>query len=335
MPGSAPRRPARRPRDPGLLPLLLSALVLTPACADGEGPRREARQSAGDAADAPPRVVASIFPVADLARRIGGDAVRIDVLLPPRASPVTFEPTPREVRMVAGASLHLLVGGGLDAWAASLVEGAGNGQAVRLTRGVELVGGDEAPGTGNPHVWLDPILTRDRLVPALVEALAGVVPGARDGLRRRGAALADSLTRLDGWIRGRLEGLESRAFVTTHPAWVYYAGRYGLEEVGSVHGHPGQEPSARALARLVDACRAAGVRAVFSEPQMGAAGARSLARELGVPVLELDPLGGSGVGGRGSYPDLLRFNTLQIARGLGGGGTPDGPDGAAPRNEGG
>lgn len=219
--------------------------------------------------------------------------------------------------MVAGARLHLLVGAGLDTWAVSLVEGVDDAEAVLLTRNMELDGRDGTPGTGNPHVWLDPIRTRDRLVPAIVEGLVRIVPEAEAaGVRARARALADTLTGLDGWIRTRLRTLESRAFVTTHPAWVYYARRYELEEIGAVHEHPGQEPSARALARLVDACRAAGVRAVFSEVQIGASGARSLAQELGVPGLELDPLGGPGLEGRDSYPGLLRFNTEQIIRGL-------------------
>jgi len=40
------------------------------------------------------RVVATIFPLADLARNIAGDAVEVACLLPVGASPHTFEPRP-------------------------------------------------------------------------------------------------------------------------------------------------------------------------------------------------------------------------------------------------
>jgi ABC-type Zn uptake system ZnuABC Zn-binding protein ZnuA len=69
---------------------------------------------------------------------------------------------------------------------------------------------------------------------------------------------------------------------------------------------------------LVEQARTAGVRAVFTEPQLGETGARALAGELGLPVYVLDPLGGPGLDGRDSYLKMMRFNTMQIARALNG-----------------
>jgi len=290
--------------------LVLPAALFTAAC----GPR-QAERAPGEG---PPRVVASIFPVADLARRVGGGAVEVEVLLPPRASPATFEVTPREIRTAAGAKLHLAVGGGLDAWATALVEGISGLRVVVLTEGMELAGGGHGEGTGNPHVWLDPVRVRDELLPRLFDALVAVAPDSARAMGVRSAALADTLTALDREIRAALGGTPTRAFVATHPAWSYFADRYGLREVGTLHRHPGQEPSARYLAELVDEARKAGVRAVFSEPQLAGTAARALAAELGVPVVVLDPLGGPGVEGRDGYLELLRWNTLQLVRGLGG-----------------
>lgn len=294
----------------------LFLLALTGACAPEEG-------------DAPagaerPRAVASIFPVGDLARRVAGGAVEVGVLLPPRASPATFEITPREVRMVSGAVLHLAVGGGLDAWATNLVEGSSDARVVVLTEGIELEREGHGEATGNPHVWLDPVRARDRLLPRIADALAAAAPDSARVIRSRAAALADTLAALDREIRTALAPVTGRAFVATHPAWTYYAGRYGLREVGTLHRHPGQEPSARYLAELVDEARAAGVRVVFSEPQLAGTAARALAGELGVPVLVLDPLGGPGLEGGDGYPELLRWNTRQFVRGLAG-DAPRGP----------
>jgi len=69
----------------------------------------------------------------------------------------------------------------------------------------------------------------------------------------------------------------------------------------------------------VDRARAAGVRVVFTEPQLGEVGARALAADLGVPLHVLDPMGGRGVQGRDGYLSLMRFNTEQIVRALVGG----------------
>jgi zinc transport system substrate-binding protein len=298
---------ARRCRRLGRWPVPLALLA---AACGGERP--------SEAADLDvPMVVASIFPVASLARFVAGDQVRVEVLLPPRASPSNFEPTARQMAALAGADGYLFIGGGMDRWAERLLQPGD--VVVRLTDGLELHQGHAHEGdseTGNPHVWLDPVLVRDHLLPRIEDVLVQAVPNQASALRARSRALADSLGALDLEIRRTLEGVASRSFVSTHSAWVYFAERYGLEEVGAVYESPGREPSARYLAALIQDARRAGVRGVFIEPQLGEAGARTVAAELGLDVHLLDPQGGQQ--GRGDYMELMRFNARQIALGLGG-----------------
>lgn len=264
-------------------------------------------------------VAASIFPVGDIVAAVGGPASRVTVLLPPGASPETFEPTPQVVQKVAAARLFVVVGGGLDAWVQTLVNAADSrAEVLTLTEGMELRQEGAEAGTGNPHVWLDPILVRDRLLPRIVAALARVAPGAEAAVRERARAYADSLSALDAEIRGLLASVESRAFVAAHPAWIYFAARYGLRQLAAIRPSPGQEPSAQRLAQLVDSARALRLRVVFTEPQISPADAEILAREIGAQLRVLDPLGGPGVAGRESYLALMRYNARELVAGLGG-----------------
>jgi ABC-type Zn uptake system ZnuABC Zn-binding protein ZnuA len=48
-------------------------------------------------------VVASILPLADFARQVGRDRVRVETLVPPGASPHTYELTPAQLRSVKDA----------------------------------------------------------------------------------------------------------------------------------------------------------------------------------------------------------------------------------------
>lgn len=277
--------------------------------------------------DTRPVVVTSIFPIGDLAQQMVGDLVRIEVLLPPGASPATFDVTPRQLRDLHGACLFLMIGGGLDEWVSQLPEASGgDSPVVRLSDGVPLLAEEEDEhghdhGSGNPHIWLDPILVRDQIVPKLEEALKGALPKDAELIGERAVLLADSLTALDEEIREALRPLEQRAFIATHSAWTYFAARYGLEEAGVIHAHPGQEPSSRELATLLELARARGINCLFTEPQLGEVVARALATELSLPTCMLDPLGGPDQEGRGGYFQLLRFNTQQLVQGLGGSGS--------------
>lgn len=288
-------------------PLVVVATLCAWSCAEPDAASLERGR---------PRVVASIFPLGDLTALVAGTDLTVDVLVPPRADPSTFEPSPRQLREITDARVFILVGGGMDDWSQAVLGGAEDIPRVDLNDGLTLRKGGE--GTGDPHVWLDPLLVRDAWLPRIVAALVAARPDAEETLEARGRVVADSLTELDSWMSARLAPVRGRAFVATHSAWNYLAARHGITELGAVYHSPGQEPSARALADLVDQARTAGVRAVFTEPQLGETGARALAGELGVPVYVLDPLGGSGLDGRDSYLKMMRFNTRQIARALDG-----------------
>ena len=57
----------------------------------------------------PLRIVATIQPLGLVARELGGDRVAVSVLVPPGASPHTFEPQPSDVRSLAQAACRVTV----------------------------------------------------------------------------------------------------------------------------------------------------------------------------------------------------------------------------------
>ena len=285
------------------------ALAVTTAVAACGSDRSES-ESDRSVDDRRPVVAATLPPIADLVREVGGDAVRVVTLLPPGAHPDSYEATPRTAQALAEAGLVIRVGAAADAWLGSV----GDTPEVVLTEGMALYG-RTGPGTGNPHVWLDPIRVRDVLLPRIAEAVARIAPDSV-AVHERAAVFADSLTALDAEITAMLDDVEGRRFVAAHPAWVYFAERYGLEQVGAIHGAPGSELGSRELARLVEEMRARGIRAVIAEPQLGRAGVDALADELGVRVEVADAVGGSGLEGREDYLSLMRFNARAFARAL-------------------
>ncbi|MDP2873148.1 MAG: metal ABC transporter substrate-binding protein [Bacillota bacterium] len=276
-------------------------------------------------------VVASIFPLASLCGEIGGDAVQVSTLLPAGASPHTYEMTPSQARTLADADLVFQVGGGLDPFVTRLA-GAAAGSARRLEAMAALPAetllaqGEQpwlaqgavtgaAPGVADPHIWLDPVLVRDYVVPALQEELGALWPEHAEVFAANAAGLRDRLTELDGWIREQLAPVREKGLITIHPAWGYFGRRYGID-TWAVEQHAGSEPSPLWLAELVDIARFRGIQTLFSEPQLSGQIAGILERELQVQVLVLDPLGGKGRPGYGSYTEMMRSNVEIMVEGL-------------------
>jgi zinc transport system substrate-binding protein len=286
---------------------------------------------AGVAAAAEPlRIVATIQPLGLVARELGGERVSVSVLVPPGASPHTFEPQPSDVQSLVHARLVLDVGGGLDGWATALFAAAA-ARPERLTL-LDLPGLDPLPavagahvdaepaGTGerlDPHAWLDPIRVRDALVPALAAKLAALDPPGRAHYEASRDALVQRLGALDAEIRGALAG-HGRHFLAFHGAWRYFARRYDLLEVGVIEEAAGEEPTPRELGALARSARDAQVPAILIEPQLSPRIAQMLARDLGVALVTVDPNGDPTDPARASYAGLMLWNASAFARALGG-----------------
>lgn len=294
---------------PGLLPLLLSLILLLNAGCE-RSPLPPAAEKGGL------EVVTTIFPLADIAGRLGGERVAATALLPAGASPHTFEPTTEQAKSISRAQLLCYIGGGLDDWAAeAATAGSGSLAVLNLVEAALQRGWKPQPeesGKLNPHLWLDPLIVRDYLCPAIAGAMSEADPRNAAYYRSNLAAYQEELTALDGEIRSSLEGLPEKSFISVHAAWHYFAARYGLNQAAAVAEFPGQEPSAAWIARLVDLCRSHGVRVVAAEPQLSAAAAEMIAREIEGRVVLLDPLGSEGLPERDSYLDLMRYNTAVL-----------------------
>jgi zinc transport system substrate-binding protein len=285
-----------------------------------------------------PLVAASIFPLFDLARRIAGDRLEVVLVLPAGRSEHSYDPSPREMARIARARLALSVGLGLDEWLARIVRNAG-GDGVRVIEvgpgaqpramtheevGEEAAdeardamgdGGEEEHhhGPTDPHVWLDP--TRMIRVAAMIAvAFTQLDPQGAVGFEARRAQIERELTVLDAEIASRARAWTRKTIVTFHGSMGYFAARYGLTIAAVIEPFPGREPTARYLADVLAAVRTSRAAALFSEPQLDRHPAQVIADQSGVPLFEVDPVGGTP--GRDTYERLMRANTDAFERAL-------------------
>ncbi len=267
------------------------------------------------------KVVATIFPLADFVKNVAGDKVEIITLLPPGASPHTQELSPKVMKKVSGAKLLVANGAGLDFWIVDAVKNAAGSDMVVVGTSSALEGslisGDEHDEGGtNPHFWLDPVLAQKQ-VETIAAALAMVDPDNKDFYLENAANYIAQLKSLDEEIRNTTQSFSSREFITFHPAWAYFAERYELVEAAVIEEAPGKEPSAAYIKEVVDIAKALKVKAIFAEPQFSTKAADAIAADSGAKVLLLDPIGGTGLEGRGSYIALMRYNVAQMAEAMG------------------
>ncbi len=259
-------------------------------------------------------VAASIAPLYDFSRQVGGDRVRVELLVPPGTSPHTYELTPAQLQVLSKARMLVLNGVGLEFWADEAVSAANNPDliVVYTSQGLEIEDGDPDHGGGNPHVWLDPINAMHQ-VQGIRDALAQADPEGADVYQANAEAYIAELEALDREIRDKVATFSNRKFIAFHPAWIYFARRYGLEQAAVIETTPGREPSPAEVAEIVNTARAIGAKAIFAEPQLSSKAAEVIAAESGAEVLFLNPLGEPP---DFSYLDMMRYNLAQMEKAL-------------------
>lgn len=265
-------------------------------------------------------VVATIFPLADFVKNVAGDKFEVVTLLRPGDSPHTYEPSSRDMKAVARAALLVVNGAGLDFWVERLKSAASDNMveldtsAILEKEGLLLSGGEHEGGV-NPHYWLDPVLAQKQ-VEAIASALVAVDPENKDFYLANAADYIAQLKSLDAEIRVTTDGFSSREFITFHPAWTYFAKRYGLVEAAVIEEAPGKEPSPEYIMHVVDVAKSLKVKAIFAEPQFNSRAAEAIAGDSGAIVLLLDPIGGPGLAGRDSYVALMRYDVGQMGEAM-------------------
>ena len=289
--------------------LLISLGVTLVACG------RQTPEATTQERQGPLVVAASIAPLGDFARHVGGDEVEVHVLVPPAASPHTYELTPAQIKLLHRADVLILNGVGLEFWAQKVLDTVDNPHlhVVIASEGLEILQTRGEEGGGNPHLWLD-VINATLYVAKIRDAFAAVDPGRKDVYMKNGARYIEELKALDREIMLTVAQFPNKKFIALHPAWVYFARRYGLEQAAVVEHTPGKEPSPAEIAHIVEVAREIGAKAIFAEPQFSPKAAQVIAEESGIHVLFLNPLGDPP---DYDYIQTMRHNLQELQKGMG------------------
>lgn len=299
-----------------LVVMLVALLAVVAACGGTTGSPAASNSSY--------RVVATTSVFADLARLALGDTVQIDSIVPAGIDVHTFEPAPSDAAKIAAADLILMNGLGLDDWVGSLIEAGKQSDAnvVRLGEGLDTVGtwtylaspeGDPEHAY-DPHVWLDPA-GAELYVKRIAERVSQEQPELASAIAATSANGLAQIRALDVEVSAMFAAIpaENRKIVTFHDAFGYYARAYDITLVGVAIASPGQDPSAREIAALIDAIRASGVTTVFSELQFPSKVLTSIAAETGATVLADLYSDALGKAPGDTYLGAMRANATAIA----------------------
>ena len=233
-------------------------------------------------AGSPFTVAVSIPPQAFFVKQIGGNRVKVQVLLPPGANPATYEPKAAALMALSRATLYFRIHVPFEnAWIKKFCAVNRKMRVVDTTKGLNgLVKGD-------PHIWLSPSMVKHQAA-IITRALAVTNPAGKPiyekNLKRFGIKI-DALTKE---IKNRLGQLKRRTFLVYHPCWGYFAREFGLKQVAIEQD--GKAPGAASLSRVIDLAKKKGILCIFAQPQFDTRSATIIARQIHGRLVLIDPM---------------------------------------------
>ncbi|MRK01194.1 zinc ABC transporter substrate-binding protein [Aeromicrobium sp. S22] len=274
--------------------LLATVPLLAVLTACGGGAQDDGRAS----------VVASSYPFAFVAERVGGSAVDVTNLTAPGTEPHDLELKPKQVASVQDADL-VIYQEDFQAAVDQAVDQAGRSDddTIDVASLVELLpnpseeegehhaddGHDH--GDTDPHTWLDP-RTMSALAEAVSTELSRIDPEHAADYQANADRLVDELTALDEDFTAGLRACRTRTIVTSHAAFQYLAARYDLKQVAIAGLDPSNEPSPSQLGDISRLVRAQKITTIFTEELVSPAIADTIAKETGATTATLDPIEG-------------------------------------------
>ena len=243
-----------------------------------------------------PQIMVSLFPQYDIIRQIAQDKVDVELFLPAGSEPHSYEPSASTLMKIVEADLFVYSSDELEPWVKRLVEGNASENLIVLdaSNGITLLEADhghegededEEELAFDPHYWLDPqnmIIMSESIRDALIE----IDPENEAFYIENANSYIASLKELDSNWQDLFDRAQLNQIIYGgHFAFGYLSHRFGLEILSPYSGYaPDAEPSAQALAGLMDVLAEKEINVIFYEELIDPRVARIIAEQAKVKI---------------------------------------------------
>ena len=215
------------------------------------------------------QVTASIYPLEQLTKMIGGDKVDVTTLVKPGQE-------------LTRSSIFVYNGLGLETWLDNAMSQLKDRDIymVEASKGVNVIkNGDKV----DPHVWLS---LKDAEIEGenIKNALIAKDPSNKEYYEENYKKMQKEFNDLYNEYKGKFDKLKRKDFVTGHAAFGYLCQEFGLNQksIKDVFGEG--EATPRKLEELAKYCKENNIKTIFQESLAEPKTSETLAREAGTKV---------------------------------------------------
>ena len=274
------------------------------------------------------QVVATFYPLAFFTEQIGGEHVQVTQLVPSNTEIHNWEPSAQDITNTENADIILYNGAGLDHWMEDEILPALTTTKTRTTidttNGLSLLHATETEehedehdhGDYDPHTWISPYMAKLQ-AEKIYNALVQQDPTHETYYTDNWETLKTSLEQIDADYTETLATKQKNAIFVSHEAYGYLAYRYNFTQHGVIGLSADQQPSAAAIANIINLMQQHEIYVVYVDPVYSEEYAQTLKNELEtqtgqtVTILKLYLATGPVDGNNYLQQQLLNLETLK------------------------
>lgn len=293
---------------------VLVAAVWTAGCGSAPAGTKAA------AGDGKIPVAVSFDAMKEFTQAVGGDKVKISVIIPDGTEPHEFDPKPQDLKSISEAKVFVYSGLGMEAWADKAVKAAAKDNliTVEASKGadpIQLTDPEEIEehGAYDPHLWLS--LKGAELEAANIrDGLIQASPENKQYFEDNYNKFKNELDALWKEYDGKFKTAKSHTIVTGHAAFGYFGRDFGLTQKSVEDTFASGEPTPAKLAELAEFVKKNHVKTVFTEDQVSPAVSETLAKEGGADTKQIYTMESSDKGL--TYLDRMKKNLENVYEAL-------------------
>lgn len=223
-------------------------------------------------------ICVSIPPLKYFTSEIVGDKFDISVLIPPGASPETYEPTISDMKKASIASLIITIGA--MECEESISKYADQEKILALNK--NFSGRD-------PHFWLS-IDGAKSISKDILYSVTALDPLNKEIYQTNYDALIQKIDSLERYATKKFDSIpqKDRAFILFHPTLGYLASQYSLEQIAIEH--EGKEPTIAGMKEIISRAKKDGIKEILIQKEFDSSSIESIKNETLSTEIIIEPL---------------------------------------------
>lgn len=277
------------------------------------------------------KVIATIFPLYDFARIVGGEKVSVTMLLPPGTDAHNYELRPDDIIKVSKNDVFLFINFEMEQWAYKIINdavGKTNMLAVETGQGALLLpltdtdkhnGQEEQTSKFDPHIWLD-FDNAQRMIDKIATAFIRKDSKNSDYYLKNAREYKLKLKALDKKYREELTKCKTKVILHAgHWAFAYLAKKYDLKYMAAYTVSVEAEPLPQNIFTLVEEIKNLKLPYIYYEDFIAPRLAQTIAEETGAELLKLNnghDISKDNIKEGATFISLMEENLVNLKKGM-------------------